>query len=309
MPIYIYQQTCPLTNGLTNQLIILISFLESLSSLPIHDKAIAIGSFFTDYNDLKKTCSFFDVFEMSVFEKSFPTISFLDYHHSKNIYSCSFDSGISTNLKNIISQKYKCPFTIYSNNSVNYIWKDSIIIGNHKPKTGWNLHSSTFINIMKTLSFKIKVSSRNILPSQTIHLMHLRNERDAIKWWSKQNHMSMNEFEEHLNQQYIRCVKMFIPKTDILIIITGRSSENPVIESLKNDKYNIEQCVKIHQERELSAIEDLLFAEKNVNGVFIGCKNGSTFSKCLLEHRVAFTNSIHLDLDNIQLFPIVSIKN
>lgn len=305
MPIYIYQHTCPLSKGLTNQLIILTSFLESLSSLPTQNKAVAIGSFFTDFNDLKKTCSFFDVFEMSVFEKSFPSICFLDYHESKNIYSSSLDSKISTNLKYILSKKDD---SIYSNKKLKYFWTDLIVINNYRPSINWDLNSPTFINIIKTLSFRITIS-KYILPKQKIHLMHLRNEKDAIKWWSKQNNMSMNEFEKHLNNQYIGCVKMFISKQDILIVITGRSSQNPVIESLKQDGYTIEQCLKIYQERELSAIEDLVFAEKNVNGLFIGCKKGSTFSAHLLEHRVPFTHSIHLDLDRIHLSPTISIKN
>lgn len=305
MPIYIYQHTCPLSKGLTNQLIILTSFLESLLSLPTQNKAIAVGSFFTDFNDLKKTCSFFDVFEMSVFEKSFPNICFFDYHDSKNIYSSSLHSTPLTNLKYILSKKSNL---IYTNDSLKYSWKDGIIIYNFKPNINWNCDSPILIHIMKNLSFKLSLSYKT-LPKQKIHLMHLRNEKDAIKWWSKQNNMSMNEFEKHLNNQYIGCVKMFISKQDILIVITGRSSQNPVIESLKQDGYTIEQCLKIYQERELSAIEDLVFAEKNVNGLFIGCKKGSTFSAHLLEHRVPFTHSIHLDLDRIHLSPTISIKN
>lgn len=102
---------------------------------------------------------------------------------------------------------------------------------------------------------------------------------------------------------------MFIPKTEQLIVITGRTENNPVLHVLCQQGYNILQCPKTHKEREMSALEDLSFAEHYAHdGIFIGCKRGSTFSSCLLETRISFKKSAHLDLDNLKSIVFISDK-
>ena len=204
-------------------------------------------------------------------------------------------------LREILSRRASCVISTPDKETPIYEWTDGIIrrLQGWYP---WDLESDDVSSLLKHISFRIVATDHpDLLPHPRTHLVHLRNEPDAIQWWSKKNGTSGDSFERLLNRKYIQCVKMFIPRTEPVIVITGREDQNPVVDALRGDGYRIVQCRKVHRERELSALEDRAFAERYAkDGIFIGCKNGSTFSACLLETRVRFCKSVHMDLDNIR---------
>lgn len=308
MTIYIYEHSCTISRGLTNQLIMLIAAIRFADKQRRGEECcgFCIGSFYKDIRDQKNVTSFNEIMDLSVLSKHFPYIRFFDYHerHSKNL-------SIQTeyfSLQEIICRK-PCPCSIYQSENEIFEWTNGIVklLKNYY---SWDLESPQVVSVMKDFSFKIKAKLDNIKwRDAPVHLLHLRNEPDAIKWWSKQNGMSENMFEQLLNKKFIQCVNIFIPKTEQLIVITGRPENNPVLNVLHNQGYMILQCVKTYTEREILALEDLSFAENCAHdGIFIGCKRGSTFSSCLLEPRISFKKSVHLDLDNIKSTVVISEK-
>lgn len=311
MTIYIYEHSCPISRGLTNQLIMLIAAIRFVDKQRREDEfcGFGIGCFYKDIRDQKKITSFNEIMDLSILSDYFPSIRFFDYHerHSKNL-KIQTKPGELFSLQEIINRK-PCPCSIYKEENQVFEWKNRIVtkLKSHHP---WDLDSPQVVSLMRHFSFKISVKVLNVeATDECIHLLHLRNERDAIKWWSKQNGMSENIFEQSLNKKFIQCVKIFIPKTEKLIVITGRVVNNPVLVELSQDGYNILQCLKTYEEREMSALEDLSFAERHArNGIFIGCKRGSTFSSCLLEPRIPFKKSVHLDLDNIKSTVLICEK-
>lgn len=313
MPIYTFEHTCLLTRGLTNQIIILLSVLESLSKQGCV-VALAIGSFYEDlYNsDLKK--SWFSILNMSVLNQFYPNICLIDKHPTTRIYY--FDKNESnTSIDQIISQTQRhCPVTITNqptqdHHKIVYTWTDGIVRNAHCG--AWINKTEKFRHIIESMVFKIHHDStinemRTISNKTRIHLMHLRNEVDGIAWWASQNKLTRGQYEFYLQNNYLNSVRTHIPKDEPIIILTGRISGNPVIQILNEEGFQIILCHKRETSRELCALEDLSFAERYVNnGIFIGCKKGSTFSDCLIRNRIKFIKEIHLDLDRIRNPPIV----
>ena len=129
-------------------------------------------------------------------------------------------------------------------------------------------------------------------------VLHLRNEMDALFQWSCQNKMSVGEYERILNQKYIDLVEKYITKVDnILLILTSRRIQNPVIEHLEKSGYWIIFNIYENIGRERMAISDMIFASKLCNNIFIS-SGGSTYS-VLLESRLQHTLHIFLDMNNI----------
>lgn len=301
MAIYIYEHSCRISRGLTNQLIMLIAAIRYVESQrrPEDTCAFCIGSFYTDIRDQTKTVSFNEIMDLSPLSDRFPYICFLDYHnqHIKNLTL----GKEAVSLHGILSRRvYPCTIFASGQDTLLYSWTDGIV-RKLQAWYPWDLESEDVLSLLKSISFRVTVQRDELLVHQRIHLVHLRNEPDAIRWWSKKNGMSPDSFERLLHKKYLQCIRIFLPRTEPVIVITGRAENNPVLNTLQCDGYHILQCQKTHSDRELSALEDLAFAEKYArNGIFIGCKKGSTFSACLLETRVRFLTSVHMDLDNIK---------
>jgi hypothetical protein len=177
----------------------------------------------------------------------------------------------------------------------------------------WDHHSPKVVSILKHLRFEITPATELQLEaygrSNVVHIIHLRNEEDAIQWWAKQNKMSCQEFRNALQKKYESCIQMHIEKLDEpIIVITSKVDDNPVLAFMNEKGYWVVQCKKHNKGRELNAIEDLLFAEKYARGgCFIGCAGGSTFSSCLLSRRIKYSKSVQINLDNLLDEP--TIKN
>lgn len=132
-----------------------------------------------------------------------------------------------------------------------------------------------------TSSVRMNMSDGNS-PIQKYSLVHLRNERDAIQWWCKGNHMTPDQFEKELNKKYIDMITTFIPRSDILVVLTSEPRENRVLSELVRSGYRV--CThpsKRFGVREVNAVEDMWMAENKCNSVLICPTGGSTFSHWL----------------------------
>lgn len=305
MTIYIYEHTSQITRGLTNQLICLISAIQYIcKESDLYDEikhVVAIGPFYPDFGK-NDQMSFFDVVDMSIFEYHFPGMYFIDYFkRNNNIYHGEIS------LQRILQEQKNFPCKIYyDNDKVAFVWTNGKVKRVGSGCT-WQLDCPILKSIMKHLQFKIPFRPMpdlnhciNNEPNLKIHLLHLRNEPDAIDWWSKQNHMTKTAFSNVLNDKYLQCVRKYIPINEILLILTAQPLNNQVIDCLKREGYQIFCQMHETNQREINAIQDLQFAQMYArNGIFIGCKKGSTFSACLLQSRISFLKSVHIDLDRI----------
>jgi hypothetical protein len=120
------------------------------------------------------------------------------------------------------------------------------------------------------------IQSISTTGSNSINIIHLRLENDAIEFWSRQNNMSQGDFSKKLSEKYIEKINQHINKSDTTIILTYNNN-NEVINYLNNNNYRyfIHDKVK-NNNREVNAIVDILNA-KNCNNVFIAV-GGSSFS-------------------------------
>lgn len=139
--------------------------------------------------------------------------------------------------------------------------------------------------------------------SGPISVIHVRNESDALKFWSEINKISEDEFEKALTDKYVGLIRKYITPTEALIVLTGRTS-SPVIDFLSNEGYNYHLAPKdLVEGRELNAIVDLLLGE-SCTKTFIGSVNpfnchGSTFSYLLWQRMKEGVQSVLIDLDDI----------
>ena len=136
------------------------------------------------------------------------------------------------------------------------------------------LLSDNFIN--KLLNNSLSESISGLKYTNNINIIHLRIEQDAIDHWSVVNKLSKHIFYEKIIEKYIYLINKLIMKNDKTIILSY-SSENIIIDYLKNNNYNYYYCEKIkNNNREYNAIIDLLNS-RHCNNLFIGV-GGSTFS-------------------------------
>lgn len=323
--IYTYHNPSLTSRGLTNQIIILRAAIESLyrKGTPC---ALAIGAFYDDVNDQTQTQSFFNILDMTKLQSRYsPIVTFMDLHPSYTGYffigkdmsmECDGDGGGS--LESIITTQRHChngPVTITNGDGdrthapMRYDWTGVQVRG--APTRDWDMDSEDCREFTRDLVFRIKHTPAiqdpritALKPSSSssgvVHMLHLRNEPDGLQWWSARNRMSTRNFDLHLTKQYVRMVKEYIPTRDILLVLTARTTSNPVLDILEELGYTMVMCKKTFAGRELAAIEDLDFAQKHTNGMFLGCRKGSTFSACMLRYRVQYRGEVHLDLDRIR---------
>ena len=145
-----------------------------------------------------------------------------------------------------------------------------------------------------------------------INLIHLRNEYDAIAHWSKLNNMSENNYREKYETHILESVGQYIDKHDHTVIMTSFVENNPVIEQLKEEGYNVFCRDNEPIGREMNAIIDFLFG-RFCNGIFIGnCDTktwqGSTFSYALYNQLDSGIKSIFINMDDISQKHVIKYK-
>jgi len=135
-------------------------------------------------------------------------------------------------------------------------------------------------------------------PTTNVNIIHLRLEKDAIAFWSKQNKLNQNDFLTKLTNKYIKIITEFINKTDKTIILTY-CTNNAVIDFLTQNNYDFYFHKKFKKDnRELNALIDLINS-KHCNNVFIGV-GGSTFSHTITK-LINPKITVFFDLNNIML--------
>jgi len=146
--------------------------------------------------------------------------------------------------------------------------------------------------------------------SSTFHVIHLRNEHDAIAHWSTMNRMSQQEYRECYETKIMNCVRKYIvSKNEPIVILSSLVEKNPVIEQLTKEGYILYSRNKEPIGREMNGVVDLIIG-KICNGVFIGNYNlelhqGSTFSYVLYNSLCNHTTNILIDMDHIERDAVV----
>lgn len=168
--------------------------------------------------------------------------------------------------------------------------------------------------LMKNMYFHPKLYQQvlSIGKRERVHVIHIRMEYDASKYWSRENSMPADTFYDLLAQKYIDCIQEHI--TDGVILALSHNSNNAVIDWMKKTGrpyFFVEKSADTG--RELCGAGDMALAEKYANGIFIGCfdiykKQGSTFSFFLMK-RCRFHKHVLIDLDRIYEEPYVDIPS
>lgn len=138
-------------------------------------------------------------------------------------------------------------------------------------------------------------------PSGKYSIVHLRNESDANHWWCRGNNMSPLIFGNKLDQLYIRLITENIDKGDMIVFLTARTTNNPVISALQEKGYHVYlHPKKDGRKREISAIDDLMLAEGLCNSVLVSPTGGSTFANWLaLRLEGKYTKLVHINLQRL----------
>jgi hypothetical protein len=145
--------------------------------------------------------------------------------------------------------------------------------------------------------------------SNKTHVVHLRNEIDAIKHWGAINSMSEDEYRELYETIVKELIREHIPKTDTILVLTADAIDNPVVDELRSDGFTLVLREKDPIGRDMNAIMDLLVGSSSCTGVFIGNfiltpdlghQEGSTFSFTLYNSLREFTKVFMIDMDNLK---------
>lgn len=134
------------------------------------------------------------------------------------------------------------------------------------------------------------------------HVIHLRNEEDAIRYWSCLYGAGL---EEKLTIMYKQNIRLYIKKDKLTIILTSWKENNPIIQWMMEegymlDVYKPEKAVG----REISAVYDLVLATFCRN-VFIGLCNpectdiSSTFSYFISHMLPKHVHKVLIDINNV----------
>jgi len=262
--------------GFTNQIFSLITGI--IIAHKEHYKIIIIDTFLNDFSD----------------QTSINVSKISDV-----INIVKLNSFLIENYQISIFDKYSCgDLSILENGNHTFGW----ITDNNKEMFE---HILTNIEYHQTF-IDYSLNETNGINDKFLNIVHLRIEDDAITHWSKMNNMTSGEFKLTLETLYIILIKKHINKNDLTVILT-HSSDNNVIQFLKENGYNYKTTQKHFEGREQNAIVDLLVG-KRCNNVFIGNFNfeknsGSTFSyyisKLIDSSENINIKNIHIDLDNI----------
>jgi len=122
----------------------------------------------------------------------------------------------------------------------------------------------------------------------TINVVHLRIEPDWLNHVSGHSnpHVSTEVVYDEIANKYIDLIQKHIQQDELTFLLTG-SSNNKVIDYLRNNQYAYFLFPKITPYREMNAAMDMVIG-KQCNNVFIGC-GGSSFSD-ILKHRITGNN-------------------
>jgi hypothetical protein len=196
---------------------------------------------------------------------------------------------------NHVSHKnsYHSKNTVFDEISINRDLIDEIIVNlRFHPKL--NQYASDLINTL------------NLQANSVINVIHLRVEEDAIPFWGGIN--KINNYNEVLQEKYINLIRKYIqPTSDTINIILSMSTDNKVIDFMKENNYAYIFTDKNSLDgREVNAIIDMLLA-LNCNGTFIGNVNpenyhGSSFSAMLYSHfkkNYKHVKNVLIDIDHI----------
>jgi len=146
---------------------------------------------------------------------------------------------------------------------------------------------------------------RKLEPIQTVNVIHLRVEKDAITHWSAVNNMSYGEFKDVIEAKYIALIQKYMDKKDKIILLANfeECMDSSVIDFLIRNDYPVVLSEKFFAYREKNAIVDLLVS-RVCNNIFIGCinkqKEGSTFSHYISKMIGAEVMKIGIDIDSIK---------
>jgi len=207
---------------------------------------------------------------------------------------------------------------------IHYSINNNIIIEEFETKNGFllndiniNFNNLKFIPTLKTYNDGTKIFRdfiRNIVFNDAvvnktqnyinnslikqhtkINIIHLRLEDDAIQHWGKEcKFTNLKQFKSLLENKYINIIKQFIDK-DSLTIILASNYDNEVIKYMTLNYYNFIIPPKLDENRDISAIHDLLIGE-TCNNVCIGVQE-STYTYTLF-FRISH---IKPDVQNINL--------
>ena len=139
------------------------------------------------------------------------------------------------------------------------------------------------------------------------HIIHLRNENDAIDHWSSITGMAKHVFQDKLHDAYKENIQQYIHKEKLTVILTAWKENNPIVAWMKQEGYLADLFLtdSINTDRELSAIYDLVLAT-HCQDIFIGAYQkdsvvfaGSTFSFFISNLLPYHIPKILIDLDNI----------
>lgn len=141
-----------------------------------------------------------------------------------------------------------------------------------------------FAEISKQLRFQSRFHTQHDLlfntftftlvqPKSKINVLHLRMENDAMQAFSKQNHVSLDLFKTKVGEKYIHMIQTYLNPQDVTIVIAN-DFDNQVIAFLHQHHYRFVCSPKLYQERELNAIQDMLYF-KECNHVFVGVYESS----------------------------------
>ena len=151
-----------------------------------------------------------------------------------------------------------------------------------------------FFNILRNINFNTNIINKSkeiynelILNknininthSNIFNVIHLRIEDDAIEHYSKIVNLEKELYKNKLIQKYIGIIEKYLNKNDNNLILSY-STNNLVIDYLKENNYNFIINKNKETNRELSAILDLLLGEF-CNNYYI-CIFESSFSYTLL---------------------------
>ena len=205
----------------------------------------------------------------------------------------------------LLIDRYNIDSIIVSENIINKINENT----EYNYTFGWinDINADLFENILLNIRFHPDFVEKADRCMQTVsdkktNIIHLRVEDDAIKHWSKMNHMTECEFRGFIENKYIELIKRHFDKDDETIILSS-SSKNGVIDFLEREGYSYTFTEKHFAGREKNAIVDLLIS-KRCNNIFIGNfnpikLNGSSFSYFISKSLDNDVKRIMIDLDRI----------
>jgi hypothetical protein len=136
--------------------------------------------------------------------------------------------------------------------------------------------------------------------SRLISVIHLKNEEVCMKHYANIYKISVLQYRKMLEAKYIELIDKYINKEDIIIILSYKVTDDPVIEYLQKQNYDVQFNQKnIQLGREMNAAVDMTIGE-HCNSTFLGPCQGSTFSEMLNLRMNKKKKLITFDLDDLK---------